>query len=312
MTGCAGKTYINTSNCCQDCWRRELCICVGFLYLVGGDRVEILKVFNNNVALARDDEIVVMGKGLAFGKRAGDTLASDKVEKTFVLKDTSAGIFADLYQSTAPEVVDALLQIVDEAEESLNINLKSNAYIALADHINFALNRHQEGISLVNPLSWEVRNFYPQEQTLGLRSLDIIEGKTGIRLEESEATAIALHLVNASMQGDRLEHTVKMTRIVGDILNIVRNYFSFKFDETSITYSRFLTHLQFFAQRIVKGMDHQEGDSFLYDQVKASYPAAFQCTERIRDYADKVHDFQVSQDEQVYLAIHIQRTIAHK
>ena len=37
--------------------------------------MEILKVFNNNVALARDDEhdeIVVMGKGLAFGKRAVD------------------------------------------------------------------------------------------------------------------------------------------------------------------------------------------------------------------------------------------------
>ena len=75
MTGCAGKTYIDTSNCCQDCWRRELCICVGFLYLVGGDRVEILKVFNNNVSLARDDEhdeIVVMGKVLAFDKRAVD------------------------------------------------------------------------------------------------------------------------------------------------------------------------------------------------------------------------------------------------
>ena len=75
MTGCAGKTYINTSNCCQNYWRRELCICVGFLYLVGGDRVEILKVFNNNVSLARDDEhdeIVVMGKVLAFDKRAVD------------------------------------------------------------------------------------------------------------------------------------------------------------------------------------------------------------------------------------------------
>ena len=37
--------------------------------------MEILKVFNNNVALARDDEhdeIVVIGKGLAFGKRAVD------------------------------------------------------------------------------------------------------------------------------------------------------------------------------------------------------------------------------------------------
>lgn len=124
--------------------------------------MKILKVFNNNVALTVDEsnkEVIVMGKGLAFGKKFGDDIAEDIVEKTFVLKEESASIFSDLYESTKPEVIDALLKIVDIAEKKLDLTLKSNVYIALADHINFAIEKQQDGISLENPLSWEVKNF---------------------------------------------------------------------------------------------------------------------------------------------------------
>lgn len=274
--------------------------------------MKILKVFNNNVALTVDEsnkEVIVMGKELAFGKKFGDDIAEDIVEKTFVLKEESASIFSDLYESTKPEVIDALLKIVDIAEKKLDLTLKSNVYIALADHINFAIERQQDGISLENPLSWEVKNFYPEEYAIGIEALDVIAKIAGVQFDESEATSIALHLVNASKQGDHLEQTIKMTKIVRDILNIVRNYFGINFDEESITYSRFVTHLQFFAQRIVKNINHGEADSFLFEQVKASYPKAFECTEKIKEYTERVHQFTINQDEQVYLAIHIQRSI---
>ncbi|MBK0347266.1 PRD domain-containing protein [Aerococcaceae bacterium zg-ZJ1578] len=274
--------------------------------------MKILKVFNNNVALAVEQsnkEVIVMGKGIAFGKKTGDYIDESVVEKVFVLQDESVSTFSDLYESTKPEVIDALLKIVDLAEVELSITLKSSAYLALADHINFAIERQENGISLENPLSWEVKNFYPQEYAIGLQALTLIEEIVGIQFNESEATSIALHLVNASKQGDHLEQTIKVTKIVRDILNIVRTYFGVNFDEESITYSRFVTHLQFFAQRIVKNIHHGDADSFLYEQVKASYPKAFECTQRIKDYAEKVHRFTINQDEQVYLSIHIQRSI---
>ena len=49
----------------------------------------IKKVFNNNVILAKDfsnEEIVVMGCGIAFKKKAGDKVEEDLIEKTFILK----------------------------------------------------------------------------------------------------------------------------------------------------------------------------------------------------------------------------------
>ena len=41
----------------------------------------IKKVLNNNVVLSEKDnhEIVIMGKGIAFGKRVGDLLDKDKI-----------------------------------------------------------------------------------------------------------------------------------------------------------------------------------------------------------------------------------------
>ena len=50
--------------------------------------MKIEKVLNNNVVVALDEngaETVLMGRGLGFGRRAGDEAPQDKVEKRFTL-----------------------------------------------------------------------------------------------------------------------------------------------------------------------------------------------------------------------------------
>ena len=50
--------------------------------------MKIEKVLNNNVVVALDEngaETVLMGRGLGFGRRAGDEAPPDKVEKRFTL-----------------------------------------------------------------------------------------------------------------------------------------------------------------------------------------------------------------------------------
>ena len=61
--------------------------------------MEITKVFNNNALLVRDSEnveAVVMGKGIGFKKKRGDTLIGDDIEKTY---DRSIENFIRLYQN---------------------------------------------------------------------------------------------------------------------------------------------------------------------------------------------------------------------
>ena len=47
----------------------------------------IEKVLNNNVVVVRENDVekIVMGRGLAFQKRAGDEFDEDLIDKTFIL-----------------------------------------------------------------------------------------------------------------------------------------------------------------------------------------------------------------------------------
>lgn len=54
--------------------------------------MKIEKVLNNNVVVALDEngaETVLMGRGLGFGRRAGDEAPPDKIEKRFHCTRTS-------------------------------------------------------------------------------------------------------------------------------------------------------------------------------------------------------------------------------
>ena len=56
--------------------------------------MRISRIYNNNVALTRDSygqEAVVIGRGLAFGKRKGDLVDPRKVEQTFIPEHDISG-----------------------------------------------------------------------------------------------------------------------------------------------------------------------------------------------------------------------------
>lgn len=278
--------------------------------------MEIKQVFNNNVVLTTNDdanEFVVMGRGIGFQKAKGDSIDLALIEKKFILSENvSKSIFPDIYHQLSDDEIDVVIEIIDLAEEMLGIEFQSNIYIALADHIHYALDRTQQLIPLTNPLNYEVKKYYPKEYKVGKIALKIIEDRLNISLYKDEASSIALHFVTGQKEGYLIGQTIKVTENVHNILNIIRVYYGENFDEESISYARFLTHIQYFAHRVVFG-DHQgETDSFLYEQIQASYPKAFECVNRIKHFVKATHDFEMGEDEQVYLTIHIERVMSEK
>lgn len=274
----------------------------------------IQKVLNNNVVQTTNEngeEMVVMGRGIGFQKGPGDQIDLMKVDKTFVLK-ADGEMFGDIYQQLTTDEIDLVFAIVKLAEERLNQEFQSHVYMTLGDHLHFALERHQKNLPLTNPLAWQIRRVYSAEYKVGLEALDLVEEKTGIRLEENEASSVALHLINAQKEGQMIEQTMRMVKIVQDILHVVRLHYGLEFDEESISYQRFVTHLQYFAQRVNHKLQQGSNDSFLYEQVKATYPKAFSCSDKIKQYVESTYDFPVGREEQVYLTIHIQRLATTK
>lgn len=273
--------------------------------------MKIEKVLNNNVVLAfneSDQEMVVMGRGIAFQKHPGDEIEEDKIEKTFVPEgqDVMEHLLT-LYRDIDPDILEGATNVIKYAQGVLRARLSNHIYLTLPDHLSYAISRAKERLDIKSPLTWEIKRFYKIEHEIGLKALELVEKNLNIQLPETEAAAIALHIVNARQDEQDLQVTIKMTEMVQDILNIVSYYYGTTFNEESFQYTRFITHLQYFARRLLQQERKESGDNFLYEQVKHKYEKAFKCTERINEYLSNTQRTMLTTDEQLYLAIHIQR-----
>ena len=111
-------------------------------------RLKIKRVFNNNVVLVYkdDDEAVIFGKGIGYQKKHGDTLDETKIGKIFTTNKKQSTNFETLFNEISTEYVDLTYKIVEQAESDLNIEFNSSIYIAVMDHINYALVRAKENL----------------------------------------------------------------------------------------------------------------------------------------------------------------------
>lgn len=273
--------------------------------------MKIEKVYNNNVVQVIDEfnnELVLMGRGLGFQKKAGDTIDYSKVEKKFKLQDdTPSNELSQVYSNFGDKELTFVLSIIKKAEQTLDCKFDTPLYVALADHFHFLIERSKQGIFIKNPLFWEVRKFYKLEYQLGVGAIEELSNLIGVEIDTEEATSIALHFVNAQKDGNLPKKNVEISKIMTEICDIVRLHMGDLNESDAISYNRFITHLQYFAQRVVSHSEQGNNDVFLFEQVKGNYPKSFACVQKIKHYVESHYDFPMSIDEQVYLTIHIQR-----
>ncbi|MCI6465206.1 MAG: PRD domain-containing protein [Faecalicatena sp.] len=276
--------------------------------------MKIFKTLNNNVAVVLDEkgqEKIVMGKGICFQKRNGDEIPDEVIDKTFFLSESEANNkFQVLIQDVPMEHIAIGEEIITEAKLRLGNKLNEMIYISLIDHVHTSIVRFLEGVTVKNVLLWDIRRFYKDEFQVGLWALDLIEEKCKVRLPEDEAGFIALHLANAQMNEEKMHNMYEITRIMQEMVNIVKYYFHIEFDEDDVYYYRFITHLKFFAKRLTEHKTYMEDENDdLWEVIREKYPQAFRCVEKITQFIQKKYDYQLSKEEQLYLTIHIERVI---
>lgn len=95
-----------------------------------------------------------------------------------------------------------------------------------------------------------------------------------------------------------------------EITNIVKYYFKVSFDEDSVYFYRLSTHLKFFCYRLLhQGEVVENNDEKLYAVIKKKYLNAYRCMEKISLYLNEKYDYQLSNEERLYLTIHIARIV---
>jgi beta-glucoside operon transcriptional antiterminator len=216
----------------------------------------IEKILNNNVVASidpkTDKEVILMGSGIGFNKKIGQQVDEDKIQKTFVIDNKTLG---NKIKKLINQIPDGIFELANEiityAIKELDMKLDKQIYISLSDHIAFAIKRYKKKISLKNDLLNEIRRVHKKEFKIALWAVDFINKKLNIELPEDEAGFIALHFVNASYNGSPIE-TITSTKIIKDILNIIKYYCSLEFNEDDLNYDRLLTHLKYFAKRFIQ------------------------------------------------------------
>jgi beta-glucoside operon transcriptional antiterminator len=283
-----------------------------FLFLKRVTNLKIGKILNNNVVVTLNDnrrETIVMGRGIAFKRKIGDELDPSQIDKTFTLSDKSVSSkFQELLADIPMEQVLLAERIINYAKFKLGKEFNDIIYVTLSDHISGAIQRYKEGCYLKNPLLWDVKRFYKDEFEVGQKANQMMEEETGIRFLEDEATFIALHFVNAELNGE-ISDTYNITRIMQEISDIVRHYFLIEFDENSLYYYRFITHLKFFAQRLLNNIHYDDDNEDLLEVIKFKHKKAFQCVQKIKFFVFEKYKYELGNEEMLYLTMHIARMV---
>lgn len=272
----------------------------------------INKVLNNNVITVineADEEVVVMGRGIAFQKKKSDKVDEGKIEKIFVLKNNSINDkLLELVEDIPADILEISEKVIKYAEEKLGAKLNENIYLTLTDHISFSLNRYKNDIEVKNVMLWDIKRLHKSEFSIGLKALEIIKNKFGVELPEDDAASIAMHILNGELDQD-IPHIVEIINLINEILKIVKYHFNIDFDEESINYYRFITHLKFFAQRLVNGKYYEDNDNELFEMMKYKYPRSYECTNKIYGFIEEKYNSELTKEEKLYLMVHTARVV---
>lgn len=272
----------------------------------------INKVLNNNVVTIinkNDEEEVVMGRGLAFQKKKGDDIDESKIEKIFVLENKSINQkLLTLVNDIPASYLEITEDIIKYAENKLSKKLNENIYLTLTDHISFAISRAEKNLEIKNAMLWDIKRLHKDEFEVGSHALRVIKENLNVELPEDEAASIAMHILNGEINQE-IPEIVDMIKLIEEILKMVKYYFNIDFDEDSINYYRFVTHLKFFTQRLSSGRYYEDNDNDLFDIIKLKYPKSYECTKRIEGFVKKKYNTQLTKEEMLYLIIHTARVV---
>ena len=227
------------------------------------------------------------------------------IEKKYVIPQNTKA--SEILESIPNEVIKVTEKVIRSGYKELNMEFNADILLTLSDHINFAIQRSKEGVTMRSPLQWEIKHLYHKEYEIGFQSLDIIENDLGVKLDKNEATFIALHFINAQIGKHDMTETTKITTIMGEILNLIKYKFKIEFNEDSFEFTRFVTHIRYFIIRQVnkKPLDNDNNDMF--SLMKDKLTEELECVEIIEKHLNKNYGWKCTNDEKLYLMLHIQR-----
>ena len=273
--------------------------------------MKIYQVLNNNVVTCIDKgkEVVYIGTGIGFHKKSMDDLEEEKIQQKYILTTNAlTEQLINLMEQTPSVYLEIVSNIIERSKQVLQKELNENLFITLTDHIAFTIERYQKGFVIKNAFRWDIKKLYENEFLLGKYAIQLIHEQLNIDFEDDEAAFIALHIMNAEFNVG-IDVMEQITKVIRDVMKIILYDCGKEIDEDSLIYLRLMNHLKYFAQRIMSKTPYEEKDNPLIDVIVNNYPKAYACSLKIKEFICESYACEISQEELVYLSIHIQRLL---
>lgn len=271
--------------------------------------ITVKKSLNNSMLLVHYDqqEMILFGKGIGFGTKPGELIDIAQVEKIFLpLADLKSRHFLSLTDTIPAAFFELTHDIITQIQQSYVEKLNAVLFFTLAEHLWFAVERCRKAEPFFNKLSWEVKRYYQKEYQLGQQAMQQVNARFAVTLPDDEAVNIAFHIINATGSSDRAS-AHQQVELVNRIAEIVRYKLNKNIDISSVNYNRFITHLRYFAERVIAGkVTANETDDF-YQELLRHRPDAMNVAWAIRDYVQEKYQLTLPKDELTWLSIHISR-----
>lgn len=281
--------------------------------IVNGDRwmkkYLIKKALNNNVLIATDaneNEVVLIGRGIGFGKKSGEPIIQEKIEKLFVLNDPKEQEqYKQLLSTLDEDTLKVLISAVEIIQARADMPLNEHIHVALTDHLVFAVSRMRRGMAIRNPFLLETKALYPNEYKIAAEVTAMVNKQLTVALPEGEIGFIALHihsaLVNKDVR-DLTRHSELMVRLV----KMIEEQLEVVIDKNSIDYMRLIRHLRFTIERVVRGERIAEPKK-MTGLLKTEYPVCYNLAWKMIKVIQQTLQMEIYDAEAVYLTLHLQR-----
>lgn len=269
----------------------------------------VLKRINNNAVLCVDssgNQVVALGKGLA-QCAVGQKVDLDLVDHTFYDVDPR---YVELMKDLSLDYLEISAQIVNVAKGMLSYGLSPNIEVAMADHLQFAIQRMRDHIYLSAPLSYDLQQNYPLEYKIAQWSIELIKQTLGISLPRNEVSGIAMCLINGaySSPGATPSESAKtQDTLIEQIVALVESNMQVSVNRDGFGFARFATHMQYLISRVSSGETIATENSDMYDMASKGNRTASACVDAIDALISGTYKQPLTDEEKLYLILHINR-----
>ena len=267
----------------------------------------ITKILNHNsfmgIESKNDQECLIMGKGVAFGKKVGQTVSVTGDARVYSLKElTDRGEAKDIIKSVSPLCLELANEVLDQAEEEFG-KVDRSILFTMADHLDFAVRRIQNGEQISNPLTDDIRIMFYKEYKVAGCIRDLLKEKLGIRIDEHEIRYIALH-VHAAIVDENVSQAMEIARTVRECICMVEEETGKSIDVMSLSYNRLMNHVRYMVARAIHG---EKLKMSLNDYMSVKFPGPYMTAEKICRKMEKSLKLPIPDIEIGYLAMHLER-----